>query len=186
VMEIQTQVMEIHEQQLGLEHPDTLTSMAWLASIFCNQRRFEKAEMLQVKVVETQKKVLGPEHPSTLISMRNLMHTQKFRTRDEAVTCSTTNCIEPYTEYLGSDHSSSMTARTRGQIMDFSLSNVSYEAPAQSEPEDESQWVSTESSTPMPSASETNNEVATKASKLVSIPACRWKHGFLARLFRRK
>ena len=57
---------------LGLEHPDTLTSMANLASTFSNQSRWKEAEELFVQVMETSSRVLGLEHPSTLTSMANL------------------------------------------------------------------------------------------------------------------
>jgi Tetratricopeptide repeat len=53
---------------LGQEHPDTLTSMANLASKYRNQGRWKEAEELEVQVKETRKRVLGQEHPSTLTS----------------------------------------------------------------------------------------------------------------------
>ncbi|RSL64168.1 hypothetical protein CEP51_013189 [Fusarium floridanum] len=60
---------------LGEEHPDTLTSMANLASTFRNQGRWKEAEELEVGVMETRKRVLGEEHPDTLTSMVNLAST---------------------------------------------------------------------------------------------------------------
>ena len=68
------QVVEMGERVLGVEHPDTLTSMANLALAFWNQRRWNEAEELEVQVMETEKRVLGAEHPSTLTSMANLAH----------------------------------------------------------------------------------------------------------------
>ena len=44
-----------NEKVLGLEHPDTLTSMANLALTFWNQGRWKKAEELEVQVVETRR-----------------------------------------------------------------------------------------------------------------------------------
>ena len=60
---------------LGEEHPDTLNSMANLASTYRNQGRWKEAEELEVGVMETTKRVLGEEHPSTLSSMANLAST---------------------------------------------------------------------------------------------------------------
>ncbi|KAJ7926649.1 hypothetical protein B0H13DRAFT_2313367 [Mycena leptocephala] len=60
---------------MGAENPDTLTSMANLASTYWNQDRWKDAEALQVVVLETRKRVLGEEHPSTLTSMANLAST---------------------------------------------------------------------------------------------------------------
>ena len=57
---------------LGQEHPDTLTSMAHLASAFWGQGRWKEAEELGVQVVDTRKRVLGQEHPDTLTSVADL------------------------------------------------------------------------------------------------------------------
>ncbi|KAN0066948.1 hypothetical protein V8E54_014872 [Elaphomyces granulatus] len=69
------QVMETRKTLLGPEHPDTLTSMANLASTYRNQGRWTEAEKLEVQVMETRKAVLGPEHPDTLTSMASLAST---------------------------------------------------------------------------------------------------------------
>ncbi|KAH7124365.1 hypothetical protein EDB81DRAFT_731294 [Dactylonectria macrodidyma] len=57
---------------LGEEHPDTLSSMADLASTYRDQGRWKEAEELEVRVMETRKTMLGEEHPDTLTSMANL------------------------------------------------------------------------------------------------------------------
>jgi hypothetical protein len=67
--------METRKTVLGAEHPDTLTSMANLASTYWNQGRWDEAEQLGVQVMETRTRVLGAEHPSTLTSMANLART---------------------------------------------------------------------------------------------------------------
>ena len=69
------QVMETFKRVLGVEHTDTLTSMANLALTFWNQGRWKKAEELGVQVMETRKRVLGKEHPSTLNVIANLAFT---------------------------------------------------------------------------------------------------------------
>ena len=51
--------METRKRVLGEEHPDTLTSMANLASTYRNQGRWKEAEELEVQVMETRKRVLG-------------------------------------------------------------------------------------------------------------------------------
>jgi len=65
-------VVETMQRVLGEEHPDTLNSMANLASTYRNQGRWKEAEELGVQVMETSKRVLGEEHPDTLTSMGNL------------------------------------------------------------------------------------------------------------------
>ncbi|KAF8174171.1 hypothetical protein K438DRAFT_124302, partial [Mycena galopus ATCC 62051] len=72
---LQGVVMERRKCELGEEHPDTLTSMANLASTYRNQGRWKDAEGLQVVVMEIRKRVLGEDHPETLMSMSNLAST---------------------------------------------------------------------------------------------------------------
>ena len=62
----------MRKRVLGQEHPDTLTSMGNLASMYRNQGRRKEAEELEVQVMEAGKRVLGKERPSTLTSMANL------------------------------------------------------------------------------------------------------------------
>ena len=63
------------EKCLGLEHPNTLTSMCDLAETYHYQGRWKEAKELNVQVMETRKRVLGPEHPETLTSSGNLAST---------------------------------------------------------------------------------------------------------------
>jgi Tetratricopeptide repeat len=67
--------MDIQKKVLGPEHPDTFSTMGNLASTYCNQGRWNKAEQLGLQVMDIQKKLLGPEHLSTLITMGNLAST---------------------------------------------------------------------------------------------------------------
>jgi len=66
------QVMETRKNVLGGEHPDTLISMANLASTYSNQGRWKEAEELDLQVLETRRRELGDEHPDTLNSISNL------------------------------------------------------------------------------------------------------------------
>jgi eukaryotic-like serine/threonine-protein kinase len=50
---------------LGEENPNTLTSIANLALLYPNQRRYAEAEQLYAKVFEVRRRVLGPENPDT-------------------------------------------------------------------------------------------------------------------------
>jgi hypothetical protein len=78
--------METRSRVLGQEHPDTLTSIANLASTYMNQGQWKQAEELNVQVTETRKRVLGQEHPDTLTGMFNLAWTLQSKGRvDEAI-----------------------------------------------------------------------------------------------------
>ena len=54
--------METSQQVLGEEHPESLTSMANLASTYWKQGRWKEAEELDELVMETRKRMLGKEH----------------------------------------------------------------------------------------------------------------------------
>jgi hypothetical protein len=56
-----------------VDHPDTLTNMANLASTSWNRGWWDAAEELEVQVM----KKLGTDHPDTLTSMANLAFTRK-------------------------------------------------------------------------------------------------------------
>jgi tetratricopeptide (TPR) repeat protein len=75
------EVSETMKRVLGAEHPDTLTSMANLASMYQYQARWKEAEELDVQVLETRRRVLGAEHPDTLTSMNNLASTYRKQGR---------------------------------------------------------------------------------------------------------
>ncbi|MDP1984472.1 MAG: FxSxx-COOH system tetratricopeptide repeat protein, partial [Sulfuritalea sp.] len=66
---------EIDRQELGVEHPDTLTSMNNLANTLYAQGDLAGALELQKSALATRRRVLGEEHPDTLSSMNNLAGT---------------------------------------------------------------------------------------------------------------
>jgi tetratricopeptide (TPR) repeat protein len=66
------QTLELREQELGLEHRDTLASMNKLATALSSQGKYTEAEQMHRQTLELRQKVLGLEHPDTLASMNNL------------------------------------------------------------------------------------------------------------------
>lgn len=64
--------LEISEQVLGTEHPDTLASLNNLAYLYHSEGRYTAAEPLYRRALEARERVLGPEHPDTLSSVHNL------------------------------------------------------------------------------------------------------------------
>jgi hypothetical protein len=81
VEQLEIQVMDMRKKLLGAEHPDTITSMANLASTYQNQGRWNEAEQLEIQVMDMRKKLLGAEHPDTLTSMANLASTYQKQGR---------------------------------------------------------------------------------------------------------
>ncbi len=58
--------LAIHEQALGLEHPDTASSLNNLANLYHAQGKYDEAKPLY----EIREQVLGPQHPDTARSLR--------------------------------------------------------------------------------------------------------------------
>jgi Tetratricopeptide repeat/Domain of unknown function (DUF1897) len=67
--------METRKMVLGTEHPDTLISIANLASTYRSQGRWKEAEALETQMRETFKRVLGRKRLDTLTSMANITST---------------------------------------------------------------------------------------------------------------
>ena len=97
-------VMETRKRVLGLEHPDTLTSIAVLASTYLYQGRWKEAEELEVQVREMRKRVLGLEHPDTLTSMNNLASTYHNQGRGNEAEELEVQVMEMRKRVLGQEH----------------------------------------------------------------------------------
>ncbi|KAL9057409.1 MAG: hypothetical protein Q9162_002354 [Coniocarpon cinnabarinum] len=107
---LQVDVMEKTTAKLGPDHPDTLTSMANLASTYQNQGRWEEAETLEVDVIEKTTAKLGPDHPDTLRSMANLANTYQNQGQWNKAETLKVDVIEKMTAKLGPDHPNTLTS----------------------------------------------------------------------------
>ncbi|KAK4077629.1 hypothetical protein Purlil1_12267 [Purpureocillium lilacinum] len=70
---------EYRNKVLGEKHPDTIWSMAVLATTYHAQGRYDAAEKIYVDVLALRRDVLGDKHPDTIWSMAELAatyHTQ--------------------------------------------------------------------------------------------------------------
>ncbi|KAH8796360.1 hypothetical protein BGZ57DRAFT_998111 [Hyaloscypha finlandica] len=99
-----TEVLEIEKRDLGTDHPDTLTSMASLASIYRKQGRWDEAEELGLQVLETRKTKIGADHPDTLISMGNLASTYRNQGRWDEAEELQLQVLEMHKTKIGADH----------------------------------------------------------------------------------
>jgi hypothetical protein len=97
---------------LGAEHPDTLTSMANLASTYRNQGRWKEAEELQATELEICSRVLGAEHPSTLTSMNNLVFTWKYLGQDKEAIELMEKSVALRSWIIGIDHPQTLSSCT--------------------------------------------------------------------------
>ena len=64
--------LQIREQQLGAEHPDTASSLNNLALLYESQERYEEAEPLLLRSLQIKEQQLGVDHPDTATSLNNL------------------------------------------------------------------------------------------------------------------
>ena len=64
--------LDLRKRVLGNEHPDTLTSMYYLAFVYWKEGQDAEAEPVYKKVLQGRRRVLGDAHPDTLISMHYL------------------------------------------------------------------------------------------------------------------
>ncbi|KAJ4347684.1 hypothetical protein N0V85_009748, partial [Neurospora sp. IMI 360204] len=107
---LDVQVMETRKAKLGADHPDTLTSMANLASTLWKQGRWDEAEKLDMQVMETFKTKLGADHPDTLTSMANLASTYRNQGRWEEAEKLFVQVMETSKAKLGADHPDTLTS----------------------------------------------------------------------------
>jgi tetratricopeptide (TPR) repeat protein len=101
---------KILQEILGTDDPDTLSSMANLASTYWKQGRWGEAEQLDVRVMETRTRVLGAEHPSTLTSMGNLALTYSNQGRWGEAEQLFVRVMETRTRVLGAEHPDTLTS----------------------------------------------------------------------------
>jgi tetratricopeptide (TPR) repeat protein/tRNA A-37 threonylcarbamoyl transferase component Bud32 len=66
----------------GPDHPDTLSSMNWLANSYDSLGRYAEALKLHEQTLEVRRATLGPTHPDTLMSMNNLANSYDALGRD--------------------------------------------------------------------------------------------------------
>jgi tetratricopeptide (TPR) repeat protein len=104
------QATGVRKELLGEEHPDTLTSMANLASTYCNQGRWKEAEELGVQVMETRKRVSGEEHPDTLTSIANLASIYRNQGRWKEAEELQAKELSICSRVLGEEHPSTLTS----------------------------------------------------------------------------
>jgi tetratricopeptide (TPR) repeat protein len=72
---VDLKAFRLRKEELGEKHPDTIRSMANLATTYHQQGRSKEAEEIEIEVLALRKEVLGEKHPDTILSMANLATT---------------------------------------------------------------------------------------------------------------
>jgi serine/threonine protein kinase/class 3 adenylate cyclase len=96
--------LKLHREELGEEHPSTLSVMNYLARVYRAQDRYDDAEPLFVKTLEIRRRVLGESHPDTLQSMNNLAHLYNRQRRYDEAEPLYVETLEACRRVLGEEH----------------------------------------------------------------------------------
>jgi len=103
--------VEVIEDVLGTDHPDTLMVRNNLAFAYHSVGRFDEAIELYERVLADQKWVLGPDHPNTLTTRSNLAGAYRSVGRfDEAIELYE-RVLADQERVLGPDHPKTLTTR---------------------------------------------------------------------------
>ena len=89
---------------IGVEHPDTLLSMANLARTYSDKGKWDEAEQLKIQVLDMKKKLLGAEHPDTLLSMANLARTYSDKGKWDEAEQLEIQVLDMRKKLLGAEH----------------------------------------------------------------------------------
>ena len=101
---------------LGMEHPDTLTSVGNLAIVLQYQGKYKAAEKLHQPVLEGKEKVLGVEHPNILISVDNLALALPSQGKYEVAEEINRRVLEGCKKMLGGKYPKTLTSVTTLRI----------------------------------------------------------------------
>ncbi|CAN0458451.1 unnamed protein product, partial [Scytosiphon promiscuus] len=63
--------LAINEVALGVDHPSTITSRAWMADLYTKQGFLDKASPLLEEIVSARERVLGHDHPDVASALNN-------------------------------------------------------------------------------------------------------------------
>ncbi|KJZ70283.1 hypothetical protein HIM_10327 [Hirsutella minnesotensis 3608] len=95
---------EYRKKVLGERHPNTIRSMASLATTYHAQGRYDEAEKTSVEVLALRRDVLGEKHPDTIRSMALLAvtyHAQERYDEDEKISV---EVLALWRDVLGDKH----------------------------------------------------------------------------------
>jgi tetratricopeptide (TPR) repeat protein len=108
--QVERSAVTTREEVLGLEHPDTLTSVSHLGSVLSRQGKYDEAEAMHQRALEESEKVLGREHPDTLTSVINLGSVLSRQGKYEKAEAMHRRAVEGYEKALGREHPHTLTS----------------------------------------------------------------------------
>jgi tetratricopeptide (TPR) repeat protein len=102
--EMNRQALEGYKKARGVEHSDTLASMANLASVLRNQGKYEEAGVMNRRALDGYEKVLGKEHPDTLMSVEIVASVLRDRGKYEEAEAMNRRALDGSEKVLGKEH----------------------------------------------------------------------------------
>jgi serine/threonine protein kinase/tetratricopeptide (TPR) repeat protein len=101
--------VELREKALGADHPDTLTSVNDLATLFEAKADYTAAEPLYERALAGRERVLGADHPDTLGSINNLAQMYAAVGKFEAAEPLLKRALAGQERVFGPDHEDTLT-----------------------------------------------------------------------------
>ncbi|KAE9565764.1 hypothetical protein CGMCC3_g18054 [Colletotrichum fructicola] len=101
---VDEKALKLRRDVLGEKHPDTIDSMASLATTYHSQGRYDEAEKISVEVLELRRDVLGEKHPDTIWSMASLATTYHNQGRYDEAEKIKVEVLELRRDVLGEKH----------------------------------------------------------------------------------
>jgi len=97
---------------LGVEYPDTLTSMNNLAVLYGKEGKFAEAEPLMTNALAVRIRVLGAEHPLTLVTMANQAFLYQLQGKYGEAQPLAAKALEVVRRVEGEEHPDTLTIMT--------------------------------------------------------------------------
>jgi tetratricopeptide (TPR) repeat protein len=96
--------LQIREQQVGAQHPDTAQSLNNLAALYWNQGKYEQAEPLYQRALQIREQQVGAQHPDTAQSLNNLAALYKTQGKYEQAEPLYQRALSIREQQLGAQH----------------------------------------------------------------------------------
>ncbi|CAI6028482.1 unnamed protein product, partial [Clonostachys chloroleuca] len=101
---VDKRVWDLRREVLGERHPDTISSMASLATTYHEQGRYNEAEQLKDQALNLRREILGEKHPETISSMASLATTYHEQGRYNEAQEVSIRVLDLRREVLGEKH----------------------------------------------------------------------------------
>ena len=100
--------LSLREQALGPDHPQTLETVAELASLLQGYGEVSEAKRLHLRALESRERVFGPDHPDTLESMYDFADFLHDQAQIEEAIALARETLEARRNVLGGEHRSTI------------------------------------------------------------------------------